>query len=87
MALDPRLLEILVCPQDRQPMFYFADEGLLFNPRLKCTYVVDANDIPHLIVDEATTVSDVEHDRLAAIAESDELVPTGRPSPPNDPTD
>ena len=28
--LDPRLLEILACPQDKGPLLYFADEQLLF---------------------------------------------------------
>ena len=26
MALDPKLLEILACPEDKGPLLYFADE-------------------------------------------------------------
>ena len=26
MALDPQLLEILACPEDKGPLLYFADE-------------------------------------------------------------
>ena len=33
MALDPKLLEILACPEDKGPLLYFADEESLYNPR------------------------------------------------------
>ena len=33
--LDPRLLEILACPEDKGPLLYFADEDSLYNPRLQ----------------------------------------------------
>ena len=32
MALDPGLLEILACPDDKGPLKYFADEEILYNP-------------------------------------------------------
>ena len=35
MALDPKLLEILACPEDKGPLLYFADESTLYNPRLQ----------------------------------------------------
>ncbi|MCU1499167.1 MAG: hypothetical protein JWM47_3120, partial [Acidimicrobiales bacterium] len=35
MALDPKLLEILACPEDKGSLLYFADEQALYNPRLK----------------------------------------------------
>ena len=35
MALDPKLLEILACPEDKGPLLYFADEDTLYNPRLQ----------------------------------------------------
>ena len=38
MALDPQLLEILACPEDKGPLLYFADEETLYNPRLKRRY-------------------------------------------------
>ena len=34
MALDPGLLEILACPDDKGPLRYLPDEGILYNPRL-----------------------------------------------------
>lgn len=40
MALDPMLLEILACPQDKGPLLYFEDEQSLYNPRLRCRYQV-----------------------------------------------
>ena len=35
MALDPKLLEILACPEDKGPLLYFEDESSLYNPRLQ----------------------------------------------------
>ena len=40
MALDPQLLEILACPEDKGPLLYFADEDALYNPRLQRRYAV-----------------------------------------------
>ena len=75
MALDPKLLEILACPEDKGPLWYFADEESLYNPRLRRRYVV-RDDIPIMLIDEAETVSDAEHDRLVAKAEADGVQPT-----------
>ena len=75
MALDPQLLEILACPEDKGPLLYFADEGTLYNPRLKRRYEV-RDDIPIMLVDEATTVDEAEHQRLLAKAEADGVRPT-----------
>ncbi len=75
MALDSQLLEILACPEDKGPLLYFVDESSLYNPRLHRRYVV-RDDIPIMLVDEAETVSDAEHDRLLAKAEADGVTPT-----------
>jgi uncharacterized protein len=75
MALDPQLLEILACPDDKGPLLYFVDESILYNPRLKRRYEV-RDDIPIMLVDEATTVDDAEHDRLVAKAEAEGITPT-----------
>jgi uncharacterized protein len=75
MALDPTLLEILACPEDRGPLYYFEDEQSLYNPRLKRRYEI-RDDIPILLVDEATTVDDAEHERLMAKAAADGVRPT-----------
>ncbi|HEX4868754.1 MAG TPA: Trm112 family protein [Acidimicrobiales bacterium] len=75
MALDPQLLEILACPDDKGPLLYFEDEDSLYNPRLKRRYAI-RDDIPIMLVDEAETVSDEEHDRLMAKADSAGIQPT-----------
>lgn len=75
MTLDPKLLEILACPEDKGPLLYFADENILYNPRLKRTYEV-RDDIPVMLVDEATAVDDAEHQRLVAKAEAEGVAPT-----------
>jgi len=70
MALDPLLLEVLACPEDKGPLLYFADEDRLYNPRLHRSYEV-RDGIPVMLVDEATTVDDAEHARLMAKAEAE----------------
>jgi uncharacterized protein len=75
VALDPQLLEILACPDDKGPLLYFADEDALYNPRLKRRYSI-RDDIPIMLIDEAETVDDAEHDRLLAKAEADGISPT-----------
>jgi len=75
MALDPKLLEILACPEDKGPLLYFADEDALYNPRLKRRYLIE-DDIPIMLIDEAQSVSDEEHARLLAKAEAEGIKPT-----------
>jgi uncharacterized protein YbaR (Trm112 family) len=75
MPLDPQLLEILACPEDKGPLLYFADEDALYNPRLKRRYQIREG-IPVMLIDEAETVADAEHDRLMAKAEADGIHPT-----------
>ena len=75
MALDPQLLEILACPDDTGPLLYFEDEDALYNPRLKRRYAIQ-DDIPIMLIDEAETVTDEEHDRLLAKAEAQGITPT-----------
>ncbi len=75
MALDPQLLEILACPDDKGPLLYFEDEDSLYNPRLKRRYAIK-DDIPIMLIDEAETVDDDEHDRLVTKADSLGIQPT-----------
>ena len=75
MALDPQLLDILGCPEDKGPLLYFPDEESLYNPRLKRRYAI-REDIPIMLVDEAETVDDAEHERLLAKAEAEGVTPT-----------
>jgi uncharacterized protein YbaR (Trm112 family) len=75
MTLDQRLLEILACPDDKGPLYYFVDEDSLYNPRLKRRYrIVDG--IPVMLIDEAEAVDDAEHARLMAKVDADGIRPT-----------
>ena len=75
MALDQLLLDILACPEDKGPLYYFEDESILLNPRLKRTYEI-RDDIPIMLIDEATTIDDAEVARLLAKAEAEGITPT-----------
>jgi uncharacterized protein YbaR (Trm112 family) len=75
VTLDRQLLEILACPEDKGPLYYLADEEVLYNPRLKRRYDV-RDDIPIMLVDEATTVDDAEHQRILTRVESEGIEPT-----------
>jgi uncharacterized protein len=65
-VLDDKLLSILVCPADRGALLYV--DNVLYNPRLRRAYRID-DGIPVLLIDEATHVSDEEHERLIALAQ------------------
>ena len=76
MALDPTLLEILVCPEDHGPLHYIQGvdgEDVLYNTRLHRVYDV-RDDIPVMLIEESRQVDDAEHQRLMALV-ADE--PTG----------
>ena len=73
--LDPRLVEILACPEDKGPLLYFADEQCLYNPRLKRRYPIREGN-PVMLIDEAVSVDDDEDRRLVAKAEAEGIEPT-----------
>jgi uncharacterized protein YbaR (Trm112 family) len=75
MSLAPALLEILACPEDKGPLFYLEAESVLYNPRLQRSYEI-RDDIPVMLIDEATAVDTSEHDRLMAIVDSTGISPT-----------
>jgi uncharacterized protein YbaR (Trm112 family) len=75
MALDPVLLEILACPEDKGPLLYFADEDSLYNPRSRRRYTI-RDGIPVMLPEEAESVEESEHARLLAKAEADGIRPT-----------
>ena len=78
MALDPKLLEILACPEDKGPLFHLADEQALYNPRLKRRYEI-RDDIPIMLIDEAAAVDDAEHQRIMDKVEAEGIAPTFTP--------
>jgi uncharacterized protein YbaR (Trm112 family) len=77
MALDARLLSILACPVDQGPLWYLADEGLLYNPRRLTAYRVE-DEVPQLLVELGVSVDDAEHRRLTAKAGAQGLGPPSR---------
>ncbi len=75
MALDQTLLRILACPEDKGPLYYFAADEFLYNPRLHRKYEVREG-IPVMLIDEAIGVDDAEHARLAARIAAEGIAPT-----------
>jgi uncharacterized protein YbaR (Trm112 family) len=74
MSLDPRLLEILACPEDKGPLLYFAADNALYNPRNKRRYAVK-DDIPVMLLEESQVMSDAEHARLLDKAKAEGINP------------
>jgi uncharacterized protein YbaR (Trm112 family) len=79
MALDPQLLDILACPEDKGPLLYFEGEDALYNPRLHRRYHIK-DDIPVMLIEEAEAVDDAEHERLLAKADAEGIKPTFDPA-------
>ena len=75
MALDPVLLEILACPEDKGPLYYLEDEALLVNPRLRRAYEI-RDDIPVMLIDEARALDDEELARLQSRIDNEGIRPT-----------
>jgi uncharacterized protein YbaR (Trm112 family) len=75
MTLDPTLLQILACPQDKGPLYYFRSEEFLYNPRLQRKYEV-RDGIPVMLIDEAVNVDDTEHARLMTRIAGEGIEPT-----------
>lgn len=78
IRLDTALLQILACPEDKGPLYYIADEDLLYNPRLHRGYTVREG-IPIMLIDESIDVDDAEHQRLMARIEAESIAATFEP--------
>jgi uncharacterized protein len=72
MVLEHVLLDILVCPIDKRGLYYFADEAVLYNPRLRRLYRIE-NGIPLMLPKQAVPVSEDEHIRLMTCASRGEI--------------
>jgi uncharacterized protein len=57
--IDPKLLEILVCPVTRMPLVYDRARGELISRAAKLAYPVREG-IPIMLAEEARTLSDEE---------------------------
>ncbi|MAU39824.1 MAG: protein YcaR in KDO2-Lipid A biosynthesis cluster [Actinobacteria bacterium] len=66
MSLDPELLAILACPEDKKNLIYVAEDQVLYNPRLQKAYDI-RNGIPVLLVSESREVSDEVHERYTQL--------------------
>jgi uncharacterized protein YbaR (Trm112 family) len=67
-TLDPTLLDLLACPQDKGPLTLVRTangDSALYNPRLRRVYPID-DGIPVLLIDEARDVDDPEHESFLA---------------------
>lgn len=60
VALDQLLIEILVDPEDKQPLWYFEGDEVLYNPRLHRRYEI-RDGIPILLISEGVEVNEKEH--------------------------
>lgn len=58
-AIDPKLLEILVCPQTRGPLVYDREKGELLSKKAMLAYPI-RDGIPIMLPDEARRLTDDE---------------------------
>ena len=72
MVLEDALLDILVCPIDKRGLLYFADEAVLYNPRLRWLYRIE-DGIPLMLASQAVPVPEQEHERLMGCARRGEV--------------
>lgn len=56
-AVDPKLLELLVCPLTKGPLRYDRDNGELISDQAKLAYPI-RDGIPIMLVGEARAVED-----------------------------
>ncbi|HVM39648.1 MAG TPA: Trm112 family protein [Acidimicrobiia bacterium] len=75
MALAPELLEILACPDDKGPLYYFEADGFLLCPACRRRYEV-RDDIPVMLVDDAQVLSEDEAATLVERAQHEGVTPT-----------
>jgi uncharacterized protein YbaR (Trm112 family) len=59
MALHKELLDILACPESKQPLVYFEQEGFLFCPASRLKYKI-VDDIPIMLIDEAERLDEAQ---------------------------
>jgi uncharacterized protein YbaR (Trm112 family) len=59
-SVDPRLLEILVCPVTRSPLRYDRERQELISPSARLAYPI-RDGVPVMLVDEARTLDEGEN--------------------------
>ncbi len=66
-AVDPKLLEILVCPLTKGPLVYDAERQELISRQAGLAYPIREG-IPIMLIDEARPLGDEAEERAAAAA-------------------
>lgn len=61
MEIDPKLLEILVCPVTKSQLLYDRDRQELVSKKAGLAYPI-RDGVPIMLPDEARTLSDAERD-------------------------
>lgn len=62
--IDPKLLDILVCPQTKGPLVYRREAGELLSKKARLAYPI-RDGVPIMLIDEARALSDEEVNALA----------------------
>ena len=57
--LDPKLLEILACPQTKGPLVYDREKGELLSKKAMLAYPI-RDGVPIMLIDEARALSEEE---------------------------
>jgi uncharacterized protein YbaR (Trm112 family) len=57
-AVDPRLLEILVCPLTKTPLRYDRERGELISDAARLAYKIRSDGVPVMLPDEARKIDD-----------------------------
>ena len=61
--IDPRLLEILVCPQTKGPLVYDREQSELLSQQARLAFPV-RDGVPIMLIDEARSLTDQELAKL-----------------------
>ncbi|MEQ8709094.1 MAG: Trm112 family protein [Rhodospirillales bacterium] len=61
-GVDPKLLEILVCPGSHEPLDYDAEKAELIARKTGLAFPI-RDGIPIMLIDEARELTDAERDR------------------------
>ena len=61
--IDPKLLEILVCPQTRGPLVYDRERAELLSKKALLAYPI-RDGVPIMLAEEARALTDQEIERL-----------------------
>ena len=62
-SVDPKLLEILVCPQTKGPLVYDRENSELLSKKAGLAYPI-RDGVPIMLIEEARTLGDEEISRL-----------------------